>query len=529
MIYENSIVKDWRKIDFSFGLIYPNVFKLGMSSYSIRLLYFLINSFENIACERIFFPENAKIRFPASKDFNSKNEIRSLENKVLPEEFDILGFSMHFENDFKNVLWILEKAEIPLTFQIRQRFISEGIAKFPLVIGGGPVVTSNPIPLSNFFDLLFVGDAEKSLKLFFEIFRLYRKQELNFRELLEKASNIDGIFIPKINNKVKRAVIKNLDNSPPPIFQPITTMRKEESIFEQNFLIEINRGCPYKCKFCISSFHNSPFRNRSYENIINSIQKSIEYSNFETISLIGSCVSSHPNFKQICEYIINNGKRLTIPSIRIEHLTQDIIKLFERAEIKTITIAPETGSESLRYALGKKISNEKIVSVLTLLRDSQIKNVKFYFLIGLPDEKEEHIDDIIDLLKIADNLGFKKNSLRVNVNPFVPKLNTPYEKEVFFYLKENLNIIIKKYHRLERELKNLNTIKLKFKNYKFIVKNARLQTILSLGNKQISDILLRYYSYGATLGALKKTENELNFSLNQYLLKIKECYTPWII
>jgi len=529
MISENIIVKDWRKIDFSFGLIYPNVFKLGMSSYSIRLLYFLINSFENIACERIFLPENVKLTFPASKDFSSKNNLRSLENKVLPEEFDILGFSLHFENDFRNVLWLLEKAEIPLTFQERQKIISEGKAHFPLIIGGGPVATSNPIPFSNFFDILFIGDAEQSLKLFFEIFQLYKNQQIKFKELLEKAKNVEGIFIPALNNKVNRVAIKNLDISPTPIFQSISKSHGEESIFENNFFVEINRGCPYQCKFCISSFHNSPFRNKSYENIINSIQESIKYSNYQTISLIGSCVSSHPKFKQICEYIIDNGKRLTVPSIRVEHLTQEIIELFERAKIKTITIAPEAGSESLRYALGKKISNEEIISTLTLIRDSQIKNVKFYFLIGLPDEKEENIDDIINLLKTINNMGFGKNSLRVNVNPFVPKLNTPYEKEVFFYLKENMNILIKNYQKLERELKNLSTIKLKFKNFKFIVKNARLQTILSLGNQKISDILLHYYFYGATLGAFQKVENDLNLSIDEYLLKIKECYSPWTI
>ncbi|MFW9820909.1 MAG: hypothetical protein ACFFE5_14980, partial [Candidatus Thorarchaeota archaeon] len=118
---KNVIIKDWRKIDISFGLIYPNVYKLGMSSYSIRLLYFFINSFENIACERFFLPENIKLKYPASRDFSSKNNLRSLENNILPEEFDILGFSVHFENDFKNILWILEKAEIPLTFKERSQ------------------------------------------------------------------------------------------------------------------------------------------------------------------------------------------------------------------------------------------------------------------------------------------------------------------------------------------------------------------------------------------------------------------------
>ncbi len=529
MITENVIVKDWRKIDISFGLIYPNKYILGMSSYSIRLLYFLINSFDNIACERIFLPDNLYIKFPASKDYSSKNNLRSLENKVLPEDFDILGFSLHFENDFKNLLWILEKAEIPMTFQERLKMTSKDNAQFPLLIAGGPVVTSNPIPLSKFFDILFIGDSEQNLKYFFDLYQVYNNQKIQFKEFLERAKNIEGLFIPALQNNVKRVILKDLDDSPTPIFQLISNRPNVESIFENYFFIEVNRGCPFQCKFCISSFHNHPFRNRSYENIINSIQKGIKYSKFETISLIGSCVSSHPKFEQICEYIIDNGKRLAVPSIRVEHLTQNIINLFEKAEIKTITIAPEAGSERLRYNLGKKIANEKILSILAQIKDSQIKNVKFYFLIGLPNEKDEDIDAIINLLKSINRLGFRKNSLRVNINPFIPKLNTPYEKEITFYLDENLHELTKKYQKLDKELKNIESIKLRFKNFKSIIKNARLQAMISLGNKQVSDLLLESYKDGATFSTLQKAEKELKFSLNDYLLKIKESYSPWII
>lgn len=529
MITENVIVKDWRKIDISFGLIYPNKYTLGMSSYSIRLLYFLINSLDNIACERIFLPDNLYMKFPASKDYSSKSNLRSLENKILPEDFDILGFSLHYENDFKNVLWILEKAEIPMTFQERLKMICNDKTKVPLIIAGGPIVTSNPIPLSKFFDILFIGDSEQNLKFFFDLYQVYNSQKINFKEFLEKAKNIEGLFIPALQNNTKRVVLKDLDMSPTPIFQLISNQPSRESIFENYFFIEINRGCPFQCKFCISSFHNHPFRNRSYENIINSIRTSIKYSKFETISLIGSCVSSHPKFEQICQYIIDNGKRLVVPSIRVEHLTKDIIKLFEKAEIKTITIAPEAGSERLRYNIGKKISNEKIVSILTQIKDSQIKNVKFYFLIGLPDEKDKDIDAIINLLKSIDQLGFTKNSLRININPFIPKLNTPYEKEIYFYLNEKIIEFIKKYQKLEQELKNIASIKLRFKNFKSIIKNARLQTMISLGDQQVSELLLEYYNNGAKFNSLQKAEKELKFSLNDYLLKIKECYSPWII
>ena len=332
-----------------------------------------------------------------------------------------------------------------------------------------------------------------------------------------------------LKNETKRAILENIDESPIPIFQLISKSKTNKKIFEGNFFVEINRGCPYKCKFCISSFHNSPFRNRSYENIKNVIEEGINYSNFDTISLIGSCVSSHPKFKQICELIIDNGIRLTIPSIRIDHLTTEVIKLLEKATIKTVTIAPEAGSESLRFGLGKKISNEKIISVLTQIRESQIKNVKFYFLIGLPGESEENIDDIIKLLKTVDQLGFKRNSLRVNVNPFIPKLNTPYEKQISSYLDVKLIELRRKYQKLEGELKRIPSIKTKFKNFKSIIKNARLQTIISLGNQKISDILLSHYHNGANFRALQKAEHDLHFPINDYLLKIRDCYSPWKI
>ncbi|HEC37787.1 MAG TPA: B12-binding domain-containing radical SAM protein, partial [bacterium] len=289
------------------------------------------------------------------------------------------------------------------------------------------------------------------------------------------------------------------------------------------------RGCPFSCKFCLSSFHNSPFRNRSYENIKSVIDEGIIYSKFETISLIGSCVSIHPNFKQVCEYIINKSKRLTIPSVRIEHLTSDVIDVLEMGDIKTITIAPETGSENLRYALGKIISNEKILNVLSQIRESKIRNVKFYFIIGLPNEDEKDIDEIINLLKKIDNLGFESQSLRVNINPFIPKLNTPYEKEINAYLKENLYNLISKYKKIEKELIKIRSIKLKVQNFKAIVKNARLQTMISIGDNEVSELLLNYYQNGANFGALKKAENDLGFSFDNYLLKLKGCYSPWKI
>jgi len=525
MYEKNLIIKDWRNIDLSFGLVFPNQYQLGLSSYTIRLLYFLINSNSNIACERIFLPQN--IKFPASKDSSSEAQLRSIENKVLPIDFDILGFSLHFENDFKNILWILEKSGIPINYEERRELLINNRYEYPLVIAGGPAVTSNPLPLRKVFDIFFLGDSEPNIIRFCVNYIKYKLENFEFQQFLDEVKKIEGIFIPSLNNDTKRAVLNNLDDSPIPVFQLLARTKDQKKVFEENFLLEVNRGCPYQCKFCISSFHNFPFRNRSFESIINAIEEGITKSKFEKISLIGSCVSSHPKFYEICRFILDKKLKFSIPSIRLDHLTPKIIKILEEGEIKTITIAPETGSESLRYELGKKIPDEKIFEVLKLLKYSKIKNVKFYFLVGLPDENKEDIDSIINLLKRIDEFGFEKGSLRINVNPFVPKFNTPYENKVNYYLSENLKELELKFQTLERELKYLPSIKLKFQNFKDLVNKARLQTLISLGDQNVTEVLNLYYSNGANMGALRRAEKELDFSIDEYFKKIQMGYKPW--
>ena len=525
MYRESAIIKDWRSVDLTFGLIYPNYYKLGMSSYSIRLLYHIINSNEKYVCERIFLPKN--IRFPASKDFSPINRLRSIENKVLPKDFDILGFSAHYENDYKNILWILEKSEIPLESKKRHRENSRNSDEYPLIIGGGPAITSNPLPLSNIFDLFFIGDAEPNLNTFFELFLEYKSKISDYEGFLNKVKNIEGIYIPILNNKTSRVILEDLNQSPTPAYQLLSHPEGNKKIFEENYFVEVNRGCPFQCKFCISSYHNYPFRNKNYDEIITAIETGIKYSDFEKISLIGSCVSSHPKFSEICEYILNVGKNFSIPSIRIEHITPKIIQLLEKSGVKTITIAPETGTESLRYDLGKKITNDKILDVLSLIKESGIKNVKFYFLIGLPNETDEDIEEIINLFQLIEKIGFKHNELRVNVNPFIPKPNTPYENQCYYYISENLNNFRLKFNTLKQELNKISSIKIKFKEPKNIINNARLQTLFSLGDRNISNLLLTYYFNGANMGALRRAEKDLDFSIDNYFKKIQDGYKPW--
>lgn len=519
-------IKNLDEMDVSFGLIYPNQYNIMQSSYTIRFLYNFINSFDNVFCDRIHLPKGVK--FPALEDIKPIHCVKGIETEFLPHQFDILGFSIHYENDFRNILWILEKAKIPILSTKRMALKDTKKQNYPLIIAGGPVVTSNPLPFSKIFDIIFIGDAEPNLGNFLSLYEDYKKNNNNLKEFLTKCTEIEGLYVPILKNKVKRAILKNLDESRIPDKQFIQQGLNEEKIFESKFFIEVSRGCPYNCKFCISSYHNRPFRNRSYDNITSSIDNSLKVAKFEKFSLIGSCVTSHPNFYEICEMIISRGKEFSIPSIRLDHITPKLIKLFERGGIKTITIAPEAGTERLRKSIGKNISNKLLYQIIEQVKKSKIRNIKFYFLIGLPEETDIDIREIIVLLKNIDKLGFQKHSLKVNVNPFIPKFNTPYEMECSNYLRKNLPLLKEKFKILEKGLKNIPSIKLKFQNFSTLIKQAHLQTIISLGDSQISDLLISYYENGANMGSLRRAEKINRISIDDYLMKVKSGYKPWI-
>ncbi|MBY9002612.1 MAG: hypothetical protein KGD73_01450, partial [Candidatus Lokiarchaeota archaeon] len=205
------ISKSWKEDEISFGLIYPNQFSIMESSYTIRFLYNFINSFENVFCDKIHLPKGVK--FPALEDIKPINCVKGIETGFLPHQFDILGFSIHYENDFRNILWILEKAKIPLTNTKRINLKEVKKQDYPLLIAGGPVVTSNPLPFSKIFDIIFIGDAEPNLGTFLSLYDNYKKDKDELHDFLSKCSEIEGIYVPFLKNKVKRAILKNLDES----------------------------------------------------------------------------------------------------------------------------------------------------------------------------------------------------------------------------------------------------------------------------------------------------------------------------
>lgn len=533
---QNIIRKDWRSIKLSFALVYPNIYQIGMSSYSFHLLYSLLNSRDDVVCERFFLPE--KIRYPALKDTNIRiGDIFSVENRIRLKEFDVIGFSIQFENDYKNILWILDAANIPLRSEDRFNKSKEQKEIYPLIIAGGPCAASNSMTLSEYVEIFFIGDVEPKIDEFLDLLIKKKEASVYLNKEIENFLTVSGLFIPSIKNECKRIVLDNLDLSKTPIKQIKSIFKEQKTKYQERkkknklafgdtFLLEINRGCPYRCNFCISCHHNTPFRNKTFENIIQTIDQAIQVQEINKITFIGSCVTSHPNFIEICNYLLKNNMKFMIPSIRIDHINKKLIEILEKGNIKTLTIAPETGFNELRYFIGKRISNKQIIEAAKNIRDSNIKNLKLYFLIGLPGEQENEADAIIELMTTISELGFEKDSLKVNINPFIPKLNTPFQIYTDYFSETNLKDLKSKFEKIQNGISKIPSVKLKIKNIKKIINEALIQTLFSVGDNEVSGLLFDYYHFGATLGALKKAAKKNNFSFDTYFKQIRDGYKP---
>ncbi|MGB9628774.1 MAG: radical SAM protein, partial [Thermodesulfobacteriota bacterium] len=364
-----TVLKPWGG-RISVCLIYPNSYHVGMSNLGFQILYWLLNAEEDVVCERAFLPEKEDLE----EHRRSETPLFSLESQKPLSDFDLLAFSISFENDYLNILSILELGRIPLLSQDR----GEGN---PLVIGGGVSVFLNPEPLSPFFDLFILGEAEEVIREFLEVFRKWwLKREVGKEDLLRDFSKIEGVYIPKFYRviykedgrieemipepglppKVKRRWIKEINQFPARsvLFTPDTE-------FKEMVLIEMNRGCPRGCRFCAAYSAYYPFRNRSLSVLESLIQKALLEG--RRIGLTGTAVSDHPQLVSLCQTILSKKGKISTSSLRVDAIHPPLIQCLKEAQERTLSIAPEAGSERLRKILGKDYTEEEILRAIDIL------------------------------------------------------------------------------------------------------------------------------------------------------------------
>jgi radical SAM superfamily enzyme YgiQ (UPF0313 family) len=492
----NVIKKDWRKVDLKIALCYPNIYRAGMSGFTIQLLYALLNSREDVACERFFLP--------------TENEpILSLESHQPLSRFNLLAFSFQFEEDYLNAIKMLLSSNIELD-RLKRKMR-------PLVIAGGPCIVENPIPLKSFFDFFFIGEIEPILDDFID----------GLKTTIEKRS-VDNLtdkrgLLTHESKRVERVWIKDIDNAPHPVAQIVPNVDSTSCYmptFGKTLMIETVRGCGRGCRYCLIGFISRPKRERSISKIEEIIDEGVKYTKVSKISLIGAGASDHSHLEEICEKIVSKGLGLSIPSLHAEAVTEPLIKSLVKGGERTLTIAPEAGSESLREVLNKKMSDEIILEASKTAVKNGIKHIKLYFMIGLPTETKEDIMAIVELSKKIANLGFGSKSIRLSINPLIPKPHTPFQYLDFksiHYLEESFKLI-------EKELSKNP----KFQIAGLNIKHAQIQALLSVGDERLGVVAEKVVRYGGSLGSWRRAIKEEKIDVNNYLcMKKLDEKLPW--
>lgn len=446
MLYEKNIFKkSYKKTDIHLGLAYPNIYRTAMSSLGYNILYNQLNEREDTWCERIIYPN-----------------VNSIESNTPSKYYDIISFSLQFEEDYFNVLKMLNDSEIPLKRKDRTK-------DHPLIIAGGPCATANPMPLSDYIDIFIIGEGEDTLNQFLDKF----DKNKNLEEYLE----ISGLYIPQFNNKTKINIVEDMDNAYH-ITNPVLSESDDEeyqSIFNNTIMLNVSRGCTRGCRFCMSSYLYRPMRQTNYKKLIDIAIENRQNTGLNKITLIGAAVSDYVDLDKLIEGLEKEGFQISTPSLRIESITKDTLETLKRSGLKTITLAPES-IYKLRKVINKDILDEEIFTVIKNAIDLDFK-IKLYFLIGIPNETKEDIGELAEYMKKIASMHKNTNNVKFSVNPLIPKPQTPLQWEPY-----DFKDIKSKTRYLKKEMKKYN-IKCESP------KKGLIQYILSCGNRAVGELI----------------------------------------
>lgn len=401
-----------------FALAFPGVYRLGMSALGLQIVYGLLNSMPGVTCERVFLPDPID-----EKEFNrSKTRLFTLESQTPITDFDVLAFSVSYELDYANLVKILVLSGLPVYARDRNE-------SHPLVVAGGPCATFNPEPLADIVDIFVIGEAEEVVG---EIVKTIEESSDEDREaFLRKLSQIPGVYVPRFYTprynsdgtiegvdvqspapaRVTKRVVQNLDH-----YNNLSLILTPEAEFADMLLAEAIRGCKRQCRFCVAGYINLPIRQRQISNLPDGAR----------VGLVGSAVFDHPEATAICESFTAEGRQFSISSTRIESLTPELAKMMYMAGQRTMTIAPEAGTERLRGIINKSTTDEQIFEAAEIAASANFQKLKLYFMVGLPGETPEDIDAIPNLAGEITRL-YPSLKVQISASCYVPKPSTPFQ------------------------------------------------------------------------------------------------------
>lgn len=466
---------------------FPNEYTVGITSLGYQIVWATLAMRSDVQVSRLF------------------TDLR----ESLPRQAELLGFSVSWELDYINILNLLENLEVPLHSHQR-------LEEHPLVFGGGPVLTANPEPFADFFDVILLGDGENLLGQFIEAYQDVRTADRKTK--LKRLAQVPGIYIPSLYQVKYRDLTGEIESITP--VEPEVPKQIEKQTYRGNtlsvssvvtpkaaweniFMVEVVRSCPEMCRFCLASYLTLPFRTANLEtSLIPAIEKGLTVTN--RLGLLGASVTQHPEFHELLSYLSQpkyDDVRLSIASVRTNTVTVQLAETLAKRDTKSLTIAVESGSERLRQIINKKLQNEEIMQAAINAKTGGLTGLKLYGMVGIPGEETEDLEETIAMMKAV-----KKSApglrLTFGCSTFVPKSHTPFQ---WFGVNREAE---KRLKYLDKQLRKIG-IDFRPESYNWSV----IQALISRGDRRLTPLLELTRHYGDSLGSYRRAFKELRGQL----------------